>query len=267
MIQPFTAADVARISHLQPDGWQSIKTFFQFYTEAGFCLPLKIEDNNRVVAVGSLILHTETAWLAHIIVEPGIRRKGYGLAITEELIASAEKVGRNIQLLIATDMGMPLYERFGFRHSCDYKFYHEPAPGMVDIPSRVRSLEPADFPEILSLDRRASGEDRGALLSRYSDRGWVCMDSQRRRVCGYFLPDLGEGTIVAQDIEAGRDLMKLRLAKVGTAPVLPAGNHAANAFLRDVGIKFKSSAARLVRNGDDPFNQRMVFNRVGGHLG
>jgi len=55
MIQPFTKADVARMSHLQPDGWQNIVTLFQFYVEADFCLPLKIEDNNRIVAIGSLI--------------------------------------------------------------------------------------------------------------------------------------------------------------------------------------------------------------------
>ena len=84
---------------------------------------------------------------------------------------------------------------------------------------------------------------------------------------GYLLPDLGEGAIVAQDSEAGNALLKLRLAKVETAPVLPAGNHTANAFLRDMGLNFKSSVTRMVRNGDDPLNQGMVFNRIGGHLG
>ena len=267
MIQTFETGDVARISHLQPDNWQSIKTFFQFYNDADFCLPLKIENSNRIVAVGSLILHTKTAWLAHIIVDPEIRRKGYGFTITKELIANAEKYGRNTQLLIATELGVPLYERLGFRHSCDYSFYHKPAPGLVDMPPQVRPLKSKDVSDMLSLDQRATGEDRSEILSRHCDAGWVCVDSDRKKVRGFYLPNLGEGNIVAQDIEAGKNLMRLRMAKTETAPVLPAGNHVANAFLLDMRLELKSSATRMVRNGDDPLNQGMVFNRIGGHLG
>ena len=267
MIQPFATADLARISHLQPDGWQDIVTFFRFYLEAPFCLPLKIEDTNCIVAIGALILHRETAWIAHIIVDSEMRRKGLGLAITEELIRGAEKNGRNIQLLIATQMGAPLYERSGFRHSCDYLFYHQPVRGAVDMPFQIRELEAADFLEILSLDQSAAGEDRRALLSRYGTSGWVYVDPEKKSIRGYFLPDLGEGTVVAQDSEAGSALLGLRLAKVEAAPVLPAGNHAANAFLRDMGLNPRSSAVRMVRNGDDPLDQGMVFNRIGGHLG
>jgi len=267
MTQLFTPADLTRISHLQPDGWQDVMTFFGFYLEASFCLPLKIENRDRIVAVGSLILHEHTAWLAHIIVDPEIRRKGFGQAITEELTSAAEKRGRNIQLLIATEMGAPLYERFGFQRSCDYMFYHEPVHGAAYEPSQIRQLKPADVPEIFTLDRRASGEDRSTLVARYINSGWVYAGSERGKVRGFFLPKLGEGTIVAQDAEAGSALMKLRLAKTKTAPVLPAGNSAANRFLIDSGLKTRSSAVRMVRNGDDPLDHDMVFNRIGGHLG
>ena len=267
MIQPFTGADLGRISHLQPDGWEDITAFFEAYLEANFCLPLKIEDDNRVVALGSLILHRETAWLAHIIVDARMRRKGLGLAVTEELIRRAEENGCHVQLLIATELGVPLYECSGFRHSCDYVFYQKRAGSVDDVPSRIRVLEPGDFPQLLKLDRRASGEDRGAVLSRYGTTGWVYTGSGGEVIRGFFLPNLGEGSVVAQDAEAGTALMDLRLAKAQTAPVLPAGNEAANSFLRSSGLKIKKSATRMVRHGDDPLNQDMVFNRIGGHLG
>jgi GNAT superfamily N-acetyltransferase len=267
MIHLFEGADLARISHLQPDGWEDITEFFEVYVEAGFCLPLKIEDNNRIVALGSLVLHRETAWLAHIIVDARMRRKGLGLAVTEELIRLAEKNGRNVQLLIATQLGAPLYECAGFRHSCDYVFYQKQTGGVGGVPSQIRVLEPGDFPQLLKLDRLASGEDRSAVLSSHGTTGWVYTGSGGKAIRGFFLPNLGEGTIVAQDAEAGTALMGLRLAKAETAPVLPAGNRAANSFLRDSGLKIKRSATRMVRNGDDPLKQDMVFNRIGGHLG
>ena len=267
MIQPFTGADLACISQLQPDGWEDITEFFEVYVEADYCLPLKIEDNNRVVALGSLILHRETAWLAHIIVDARMRRKGLGLAVTEELIRLAEKNGRNVQLLIATQLGAPLYECAGFRHSCDYVFYQESAGGVYDVPPQIRVLEPGDFSQLLELDQRASGEDRSAVLSRYGTIGWVYTCSEGKVIRGFFLPNLGEGTVVAQDAEVGTALMELRLAKAQAAPVLPAGNLAANSFLRGSGLKIKRSATRMVRNGNDPLKQDMVFNRIGGHLG
>lgn len=87
MIQTFTKADVNRVSHLQPDGWEDINPFFQFYAESGFCHAIKIEDKNRIVALGSIILLARTAWFAHIIVEPHMHRRGFGTVITRELIA------------------------------------------------------------------------------------------------------------------------------------------------------------------------------------
>jgi GNAT superfamily N-acetyltransferase len=267
VIQPFKESDLARISHLQPVGWESILPFFRFYLDAAFCIPLKIEERGSIVATGAVVLHAETAWLAHIIVEPQMRRKGLGLLVTQELIALAEKHGRHVQLLIATSMGAPLYECCDFRVSCDYRFYHHSATGEMETSPQIRALEHADRVAVESLDKRASGEDRHLLLSRYCDSGWVYADSDNKEILGYFLPELGEGTIVAQDAKAGNALQELRLATVNTAPVLPADNHAANALLRDRGFKLKSTAVRMVRNGQDPQCHDMIYNRIGGHLG
>ena len=224
MIQEFTSADLIRISHLQPDGWDDITAFFQVYDEADFCLPLKIEDNHRIVAIGSLVLFPGTAWLAHIIVDIHRRRKGLGQAITGELIRRAEQNGCDVQLLIATDLGAPLYERLGFRCSCQYNFYQKHAGGTGEVPAQIRVLEPADFPQVLDLDQQASGEDRSTVLYRYGTSGWVYTGSEEKVIRGFFLPNLGDGTIVAQDAEAGTALMDLRLPMAETGPVLPAEN-------------------------------------------
>jgi GNAT superfamily N-acetyltransferase len=267
MIKPFTIADVNRIADLQPDGWEDITGFFRFYVEAPFCLPLKIEDADSVLAVGNLILHVSTGWLAHIIVTPGQRRRGLGAAITQELIASAEAHGRTTLLLIATAMGAPLYERLGFHRSCDYKFYDAREQIETPLPPLVRRLEPSDVPGICALDRRATGEDRRLLLASGGWRGWVHDGPDRGELRGYYLSDLGEGTIVAQDADAGVALMAVRLATTDECPVVPAGNDAAHALLLRAGFEMQSSAARMVRGGDDLLVPGMVFNRVGGHAG
>jgi GNAT superfamily N-acetyltransferase len=267
MIQTLTKADVTRISHLQPDGWENITPYFQFYTESSFCHAIKIEEKNHIVALGSLILFDHTAWFAHIIVDPLMHRKGLGSLITRELISYAEKNGCNTQLLIATAMGLPLYEHFGFKRSCDYLYYQKHVLDPVTPSPNIRPLNPNDAPGILALDQRATGEDRGSLVLTQSTKGWVYVASNRKYVRGYFLPYLGDGIIVAEDEEAGTALMKLRMATLETGAVLPAGNKAGNRLLSELNIELKSSATRMVRQGDDPLNQEMVFNRIGGHVG
>lgn len=74
IIQAFTTDDLSRIAHLQPDGWQGIGPFFRFYADAPICRAYKFESKQGIVAIGALVLHTSTAWLAHIIVVPEMRR-------------------------------------------------------------------------------------------------------------------------------------------------------------------------------------------------
>jgi len=265
MIQPFTTDDLLRIRHLQPDGWQDIGSFLRFYVNDQNCRAYKIEDEHRIVAIGAFILHAQTAWLAHIIVAPEVRRKGLGVLMTRHLIESAESHGRATQLLIATKMGQPLYGQLGFHRSCDYLFYDLPTGIEDTYRDGVQRMEPADIPEILDLDREASGEDRQSLLSSSFKNALVHRGGGSVR--GYYLPNLGEGLVVARDAEAGQALMHSRMADTDTAPVLPDGNHAAHQWLKDTGLAVKSTAARMVRNGKDGLRQDLLFNRIGGHLG
>lgn len=267
MIRTFSTADVARVSHLQPDGWDNIETFFRFYTESPFCHAIKIEDGHHITAVGSLIKFESTAWFAHIIVESRHRRGGLGSMITRELIRCAEKNGCDRQLLIATAMGSPLYEQFGFRRSCDYHYYHEHTPEDVVQDPNIRPLGPEDVSSVLALDLRATGEVRAGVLLPHIKQGHVYPGADPKTIDGFYLPTLGEGLIVAESSRAGSALMKFRLATTKPAPVMPAGNQHANRLLVDWGFKLRDSASRMVRNGEDPLDPQRIFNRIGGHVG
>jgi GNAT superfamily N-acetyltransferase len=46
---------------------------------------------------------------------PDARRRGYGAAMTERVVADGVTVGCDVAILQASDMGRPIYERLGFR--------------------------------------------------------------------------------------------------------------------------------------------------------
>ncbi|HEY5530616.1 MAG TPA: hypothetical protein VIK22_01285, partial [Candidatus Anoxymicrobiaceae bacterium] len=63
---------------------------------------------------------------------------------------------------------------------------------------------------ILELDREITREDRALFIKTGCSTGWICDDVRSRGLTGYFLPDLGEGLIVAASAEAGLRLLHVK---------------------------------------------------------
>jgi GNAT superfamily N-acetyltransferase len=266
MFAAFTKADLDRIVPLQPEGWADIVPYFRFYIEAPFCFPIKIVDHGELVAIGCALLTAHTGWLSHIITAPQRRGHGFGMAVTQRLIEIIEENHRSTQLLIATEMGQPLYEKLGFHVACDYTFFAPeplpPAPPRDD----VRPLAQRDLTDLAALDRVATGEDRRSMLELFWQRGWVVTDGEDR-LRGFYLPDLAEGPVVAADADAGRILLRVRLGLSADRTVLPSANRVGLGYLADLGLRADKTLARMVRRGRDPLNPNLIFNRVGGHFG
>src|SRR5690349_19771365 len=91
MIESLTHQDLHRVSHIQPEGWPPVTPSFQFYLQSAFCFPVKYTLDDQLIGVGATILHHQTAWLAHIIVDAHYRGKGIGTQLTKALIQIAEK--------------------------------------------------------------------------------------------------------------------------------------------------------------------------------
>ena len=141
--------------------------------------------------------------------------------MTEELIVRAERQSRSTLLLVATDVGEPMYASLGFRRSHVYRFYNAIERQDRPLSSGLRPLVASDAKAVLELDRCATGEDRRDLLASSRWRGWACVDSGRQQIRGFFLPNLGQGTIVARDAEAGIVLMAVRQSTTDVRPVIP----------------------------------------------
>lgn len=92
-----------------PDDWARL---LALEPEGCFC----IEDEGRVVATTTVVQwDSELAWLGMVLTLPAYRRRGFA----KRLVAHALAWSRARCLrLDATEMGLPLYEAFGFRQDC-----------------------------------------------------------------------------------------------------------------------------------------------------
>jgi len=265
-LDTLTYDDLSEIGHLQPEGWPDIVTDFKFYLASAFCIPVKRMHGSRIVGTGAAIILGDSAWIAHIIVDKEYRNRGIGYSIVVELMNRLNGFPLRSYSLIATEMGISLYEKAGFKAVSDYAFFRREAPWEDQTVSEtVRPCEEAFVSGILKLDRKISGEDRSILLGGRLTGSKICI--RNNSIVGAYIPDLGEGLIIADTGSAGTELMKIKYSVIDKA-VLPAENVAGISFLEQHGfVRTPVKGTRMVYGENVKWKPDRIFSRIGGNLG
>jgi len=260
-IKNFRIEDLDSIEYLQPEGWESIKQYFKFFHESNFCHPIVALNNDKIIGLANSILNKSTGWLSHIIVSDDFQRQGIGYQLTQRVMEILNGFGCKTQLLIATKMGEKLYLRLGFEKSCLYNFYINK---QLDCPKNenIHLLEKPDFTETLVLDYHLSGEYRDHMIAQYFSKGYVYKN--KGNVEGYFLPELGDGVVLASTNSAGIELLKFKHTIKNWKSVLPESNSRGNEFFKDNGFELHNQAYRMVYGKEVNWKPQSVFCRIGG---
>jgi N-acetylglutamate synthase-like GNAT family acetyltransferase len=261
-----TDDDLEMIGDLQPDGWPDIKEAFKCYIAYEFCNPIKVIIDNTIVGVGTSIMFENTGWLAHIIVHRDFRNKGIGSDIVECLLNDLSNKSVSTVLLIATDLGEPIYKKAGFRLISDYIYlkrkdrWKEKSVSKKIVPYRKEY-----YSELIKLDKRISGENRESLIKKHIDHSIIYLDNNK--LTGFYIPNLGEGLIFANNSVAGIELMKIKYSKVDRA-VIPSENKEGIDFLTKNGfILSELKGKRMILGKDIPWKPECIFSRTGGNYG
>jgi GNAT superfamily N-acetyltransferase len=261
-----TIQDLEALRNLQPPDWSDIIPDVRYYIEADFCYPLKVEVDNEIAGLGAAIVYGDTAWLAHIIVHSDFRNKGIGYTIVKELLDIINTMKVSSCLLTATALGKPVYEKAGFKSVSEYVFMNREKP-WIEKPASLNILDYNEkFREqIYQMDWKASGEDRRLLLSDFIQDAKVFVEKEK--VLGYCIPRLKEGPIIAQNPEAGIELMKIKYSTSEKA-VIPVENDVALDFLLANGFKpTETRGTRMVLGNDVDWEPANIYSRAGGNFG
>lgn len=267
IITAFDPGDLGRIGHLQPEGWDDIVPFFEFYCAAPFCNPVAGIADGRIAGVGCSIVNGPTGWIAHIIVDETYRSRGLGRLLTQRCLDDLAARGCETQLLIATALGEPLYKKLGFTTVSLYRFYRGPRLDIDTSDPHITPLLGPDVEAMFALDRELTGEDRAHVLEWHGTTGWGYFDGRTNDLRGFYLPRIGEGLIVARDGEAGVALLDLKHSRSACKTVLPAENEAGNGLLAAHGFERFLEAPRMIRGKPIEWIPGALFSRIGGWYG
>lgn len=258
--------DLKDIAELQPEGWPEIIPVFQFYINSTFCNPIMVCIDKEIAGIGNSIVFGNTAWLAHIIVKSNFRRKGVGFQIVSNLINELKKKSVNSVSLIATELGESVYKKYGFISVSDYihlKRVHKWKK--VSVTENIVPYADKFFNDVMKLDCFISGELREPLIKQHLKNSYLYLHN--KTVKGFYLPELGEGPIYAENVTAGTELMKVKYSKIDNA-VFPSENKSASDFLLQHGFEMIGVKGKRMVLGDDiKWNPECFFSRIGGNYG
>ncbi len=257
--------DIKLIKYLQPDGWSDISFFFRFYCMHKFCYPIVALSNNHMVGVANAIENDRTGWLAHIIVAPKYRRKGIGSLLTNHLVDYLFNKNCKTLLLIATEMGKPIYSKLGFEIVSDYVFFDSGKIMQNNRNKNIRKFHTSDIDEVLKLDQYISGENRTNMLTQFLKNAWIYQS--QGHIKGFFLPEIKEGMILALDDESGLALLEFKHATNNCKTVLPAENIEGLEFLLSHGFRKVNKAPRMIMGEKIGWKPELIYSRAGGFYG
>lgn len=166
-LRRMTLDDVGRGLELcRAAGWNQTARDWRFFieqTRAG-CLVEEL-DGHVVGTSATLDYGDEFAWLAMVLVDPGMRGQGVGTRLLNESIRLLE--GRKSIRLDATPAGERVYRPLGFKEEFALARYERPA-GETE-PVACANVSESDWPWILEMDRAAFGAAREPMLRWLAD--------------------------------------------------------------------------------------------------
>ena len=163
-IKPLLKTDINHILHLQPEGWNDIrKVFLQFWGRDYF-YPVKAIYQGKIIGVGEVLFNKNSAWIGVIVVEKSMRNQGIGTYITEYLSKYIDSKNIKTQMLLATPLGQPVYEKLGFKTISNYVFLKRDEKKNWQIDHKnLFDYNPKYQDQIALLDEQAMGEDRSEI--------------------------------------------------------------------------------------------------------
>lgn len=164
----------------------------------------------RVLGTAMATLYgDDVATINMVIVDETMRGLGIGKRLMD--FALNEARGRECRL-VATQDGLPLYEKLGFRETHRI-VQHQGQVSSIQQSEGVEWASTQDLTECLSLDRAACGMDRDNLLGYLAEHGRLAVIRREGRIFGFgAIRNFGRGEVAGPVVAENADDAKMLLS-------------------------------------------------------
>ena len=132
------------------------------------------EENGKIIGLGGIFFFGDICFIGYMGVLPEVRRKGLGTTLFRNLIKIGKLRGCKTFMLYATELGEPIYHKFGFRSKYDTREYHLPIKPLVLQKTNIKINRTDIFPSWAALiDKNTIGFDRTEFLQLKINHGSI----------------------------------------------------------------------------------------------
>jgi ribosomal protein S18 acetylase RimI-like enzyme len=267
-IRKLESAEIHLLKDFPPEQWHfDFPAFLSLHMGYTYFKAIVATVKGQIVGVGHAIIHPPAAWLGNIIVLPEFRNRGIGSAITRELIGICRARGCRSLLLISTQQGQNIYQKLGFKVSTHYIFYQTGQKFKSITDDSINQMSSEDLTDIFRLDRLITGENRSELIARFCQTGWLYRDTKTASMAGFYLPDLGNGLIIADNDTAGLALLRFSIQTQAKTTVVPEENSSARHFLLERDYREVQALPRMILGEEVVWKPQNIYSRGSGYCG
>jgi GNAT superfamily N-acetyltransferase len=275
-LRPMTQDDLEpAVATILADEWGDRRAWFDFALGSPACRVVVAEDDDGAIAgTGVATINGPVGWIGTIWVAPAHRRHGLGRALTRWTIDAAESSGCRTLVLVASDRGLPLYERLGFEVQTWYRTMEAPGlpAGGPPADPRIRPFRPDDLDAMTVLDRRATGEDRGEVIAAFANAdGTRVLDGPDGPVGFVIRAPWGGGATIAPSVADALSILHARRLAAGTDKRVRCGilldNAAGAEALETHGWTEAWRAPRLVRGAPLDWRPEQIWGQFNHAMG
>ena len=272
-----TTSDIPAAMRLKEfAGWnQTASDWNRFLAEnPEGCFVMEVEGLVRG-SVTTIIYGGHLAWIGMVLVHPEHRGRGIGTRLLERAINYLDARGVRTTKLDATPLGLPIYERLGFRREFEIERWMlqrvrgSPKPQMWNATASE---------DILKLDCEVFGANRSSLLRSLAAeaREFTLMKTRYGKVVGYAFGRRGShadqlGPWVARDEGTARKLLAGFLSRSTRDRIISdciKSNPWAQSLVAAQGFEFSRPLTRMFRGANDsPGRQTFLGAILGPEFG
>jgi GNAT superfamily N-acetyltransferase len=253
--------------------WGDRRVHLELSVGKPFCHVFVAEIEGEIVGTAMGTANGSVGWVGLVFVAPSHRGRGLGAGLTAAAIETLEAAGCRTLVLVATELGRPLYERLGFRLATTYRTYA--VQGLPSGPSdpAIRPFDADDTAAIVDADRLATGEDRALLLEALIEAGsgWVLSGADGEPLGHVLRPPWGGGSTIAHEPAHALRLLDHRRRVSGPSATAKCGileeNVEGRRLLEAAGWTLSRTHPRLVRGEPLDWRPTSIWGQLNFALG
>ena len=267
MIRELKKSNISGLNSLPPIDWKfDYEDFLNDFVGEDYFRAFVMIQDKKIIGTGNVFFRDKIGWLANIIIDESLRGKGLGFKMTKFLVDYLNDKGCETQILIATELGEPVYKKIGFAKIADYQCFDTELGQDYVMSSSIRKLDCSDLEKLYHLDNLANGENRTHLIDKYYKTGFGYFNSNND-LLGFYLPDFGRGLVLSNDSKVGVELLKLKHSKKEIRTLLPIDNNAGIDFFETSGLKKGYKCSRMILGKQNNWNPKYIYSYGSGYCG